>query len=326
MPLITSIQQVKAVLRIASVDSESSLPDIAAAEYNHIIPRIGKELYNELLAAYEGNTMTGTQSNLLLKIQKPLAAFAYYDDLDMHHAMITDAGVRRTSSDNIPSAYRWEYDSVKTTLALKAHQGMEELLDWLEDNKASFPTYTGSEAYTKRNQYLIKSAKDFDDVYRISQKNRTYFALLNIMGDVELQYVVPLIGESYFAELKALVPPTPLETNVIRHLKRAIAQFTLFHAFEKNAVKITEQGPSIYDRYADRGGSDQAQPSADMMRFTMDALQRDGQNWLKQAKKVLDANASPTVFANYYTSEYYTSPDVEQVDHNKDRGFFTFIR
>jgi hypothetical protein len=326
MPLITSIQEVKAVLRIASVDSDSSLPDMKEAEYNHIIPRIGKELYNELLVAYEGDTLTTIQEDLLLYIQKPLAAFAYYDGLAMQHAMITDAGVRRTSSDNIPSAYRWEFDGVKETLALKAHQGMEALLDWLEDNKASFPTYTASEAYTKRNQYLIKSAKDFDDVYRIAQKNRTYFALLNIMDDVERMYVLPLIGEDFFAELKAETAPSNLEKGVILFLKKAIAQFTLYHAFEKNAVKMTEQGPSIYDRYADRGGSDQAQPSPDMMRFTMDALQRDGQTWLKQARKVLNANASDTVFTTYYNSDFYTSPDVEPVDHNKDRGFFTFIR
>jgi hypothetical protein len=325
MPLITSIQQVKQVLRIASVDSDSSLPDIAEAEYTHIIPKIGKPLFNEILAAYVGNTLTSIQAQLLLKIQKPLAAFAYYDDLAMQHAMITDAGVRRTTTDNMPSAFRWEFDGVKDALAIKASQGMEALLEWLEDNKASFPIYTSSQAYTDRNRFLIKSAHDFNEYYRIDQKFRTYHALLTTMDDVEQLYINSLIGTAFFAQLKASAATT-LEKEVVGYLKKAICHFTIHHAFEKQTVTMTEKGPSIYDRYADRGGSDRAQPTADMMTFTMNALQRDGQTYLKKAKKILDTNASGSVFATYFASDFYTSPTTERVDHNKGRGFFTFIR
>lgn len=326
MALITTIAQVKEVLRIASVDSDSSLPDIADAEYTHIIPKIGKELYNELHTAYRANTLSSIQAELLLKIQKPLAAFAYYDGLAMQHAMITDAGVRRTTTDNMPSAYRWEFDEVKQTLANKAEQGMEALLEWLEDNKASFPTYTASEAYEQRSKYLVKSATDFSTQYRIKQKFRTYSALMSIMDDVEQLYINSLIGEEFFTELKTDAAPTDLEKEVIAALKKAICHFTIHHGFEKNTVHMTDQGPSIYDRYADRGGSERAQPTPDMMTFTMQALMRDGQTYLKKAKKILDTNASESVFPTYFASKYYTSPSTEAVDHNKGRGFFTFIR
>lgn len=314
------------MLRIASVDSDSSLPDISEAEYTHIIPRIGKDLYNELHTAYTNNTLSPIQSELLKKIQKPLAAFAYYDDLAMQHAMITDAGVRRTTTDNMPSAYRWEFDGVKETLANKACQGMEALLEWLEDNKASFPTYVGSDAYSERNRFLINSAQDFSAHYRLDQKYRTYNALLTIMDDVEQLYINSLIGADFFAELKAETSPTALQKEVIGFLKKAICNFTINHAFEKNTVRITDQGASIYDRYADRGANDRSQPTPDMMNFTMQALQRDGQTYLKKAKKFLDTNASGSVLTTYFTSDYYTSPSTEPVDHNKGRGFFTFIR
>jgi hypothetical protein len=325
MPLITTIQQVKEVLRIASVDSDSSLPDIAEAEQTHIIPVIGKPLYNELLAAYEGNTLTTIQETLLKKIQKPLAAFAYFDDLALQHAMITDAGVRRTTTDNMPSAYRWEFDGVKEALANKAYQGMEYLLEWLEENKTDFPTYTGSEAYTKVNKYLIKSGVDFSEQYRIHQKFRTYNALISIMDDVEILYVNALIGAEYFDELKALAAPTTLEAELIAFLKKAVAHLTIHHAFEKNSVKMTDSGPSIYDRYADRGGSESAQPSADMIKFSMDVTMRDGQTYLKKAKKLLDDNASGSIFANYFASTYYSAP-ADPIDHNEGRGFYTFIK
>ena len=325
MALITSIQQVKQVLRISSVDSDSSLPDMAEAEYTHIIPKIGKELYDELHTAYSENNLTEIQEELLLRIQKPLAAYAYYDSLAIQHAMITDAGVRRTTTDNMPSAFRWEFDGVKEVLANKAAQGMESLLEWLEENKVSFPTYTGSDAYAERSRFLLKSAQDFSNQYRIDQKYRTYNALLTIMDDVEQLYINSMIGADFFAELKALDAPTDLDKEVISYLKKAIAHLTLNHAFEKNTVTMTEKGPSIYDRHADRSENTRAQPSMDMMTATMQALQRDGQTYLKKAKKVLDANASGTVFETYFTSTHYSAP-AEPVDQNKGRGFFTFIR
>lgn len=325
MALITSIQQVKQVLRISSVDSDSSLPDMAEAEYTHIIPKIGKDLYDELHAAYNGNTLSPIQAELLLKIQKPLAAYAYFDSLALQHAMITDAGVRRTTTDNMPSAYRWEFDGVKDTLANKAAQGMEVLLEWLEDNKASFPTYTASAAYAERSRFLLKSAEDFSNQYRLDQKYRTYNALLTIMDDAEQLYVNSMIGAEFFGELKLLTSPNTLQKELIGFLKKAIAHFTLYHAFEKNTVTMTEMGPSIYDRYADRGANDRAQPLMDMMTATMQALQRDGQTYLIKAKQLLDKNASDTVFPTYFNSTHYSAP-AEPVDHNKARGFFTFIR
>jgi hypothetical protein len=325
MPLITTIQQVKDVLRIASVDSDSSLPDIAEAEHTHIIPVIGKPLYNELLTAYENDTLTTIQEALLLKVQKPLAAFAYHDDLALHHAMITDAGVRRTTTDNQPSAYRWEFDGVKETLANKAYQGLESLLEWLEENKASFPTYTGSDAYTQANKYLIKSGQEFYEQYRIHQKFRTYRALISIMDDVEILYVNSLIGADFFAELKAETAPDTLETELIGYLKKAVAHLSIHHAVEKNSVKITESGPSIYNSATDRSDNDRSQPTADMLKFTMDVTQRDGQTYLKKAKKLLDDNASDTIFPTYFASAFYSAP-ADPVDHNENRGFFTFIK
>ena len=131
MPLITTIQQIKQVLKISNLNNNASLPDIEAAEEKYIIPKIGKVLYTELLTAYENDTLTPIQEKLLLKVQKPLAAFSYYDDLAVQHAVITDTGVRKISTDAMPTAYRWEFDGVKDTLAQKGHQGMESLLHFL---------------------------------------------------------------------------------------------------------------------------------------------------------------------------------------------------
>lgn len=323
MALITTIHQVKQVLKISNLNTKDAMPDFDAAEETYIIPAIGQDLYDELKAAYDANTLSTVQAKLLLKVQKPLAAFAYYDDLALQHAVITDTGVRKVQSENMPTAYRWEFDGVKDALAQKAHQGLESLMQFLEDNAVSFPLWTSSDAYVKRNQYLIKTAQDFSSQYRIDQPYRTFSSLLGVMDDVEALYIKPTIGEAFFAELKAETSPTDDEKAVIADLKKAIAHLTIHHAFEKRTVKVTEKGVVIYDRNTDRGASENAQPTADLMSHTMAATKRDGNNYLSKARNYLNANASGSVFATYFQSDKYVAP-VEREDPNKDRKMFAF--
>lgn len=323
MPLITTIHQVKQVLKISNLNTKDAMPDFEAAEERHIIPKIGRALYDQLLAAYEANTMTTIQGKLLLKVQKPLAAFAYYDDLALQHAVITDTGVRKIQSENMPTAYRWEFDGVKDALAQRAHQGMESLMQFLEENAASFPLWTASDAYAIRNKFLVKSAPDFSEQYVLSQPYRTYSALLGVMADVEDLYIKPSIGEAFFAELKADPAPTADEKQVIADLKKALAHLTIHHAYEKLSVKVTEAGLTVYDRGSDRGNSEAAQPSSEMTSFTMAATLRDGQRYLNKAKATLNEKASATVFVTYFQSANYSAPTAYE-DPNKDRKIFAF--
>lgn len=323
MPLITTIQQVKQVLKISNLNTSSTLPDIESAEEKYIIPKIGKTLYNELLTAYEANTLTTIQAKLLLKVQKPLAAFAYFDGLATQHAIITDTGVRKIATDAMPTAYRWEFDEVKDSLANMGHQGMESMLQFLEDNSVSFPSWTASDAYAIRNKFLIKTALDFMDQYRIDQPHRTYSSLLGVMADVEDLYIKPTIGEAFFAELKADPAPNTDEKLVIATLKKSIAHLCIHHSLEKSLVKISEAGVTVYDRYADRGGSTAAQPTNDQIQFVLNATKRDGHSYLVKAKSYLDEKASVSLFSTYFASTFYTAPK-DYEDPNKNRKIFAF--
>lgn len=326
--LIKSIDEVKNVLRISNLDSDSSLPDILSAEERYIVPVIGQALYDDLQTKYDANTLSPTEAALLLRIQKPLAAFAYHDDLSLQHAQITDAGVRRMTTDNMPSAYRWEFDGVKDALLTRALQGIESLYDYMEKNAGSFALWTASTAYTRRNRFLIKNGIDFNDQYHVYHPFRTYEAMTGIMGDVEELYVSNLIGKDFFTALKALASPSTEEKKVIADLKKAVANLCIHHAIEKLPVKITDNGITIHVASSDRGDSDKQTAGNDLLQLNMKACYRDGQNYLTKAKKYLDATASVSIFPVYFASENYSAPiaDEDKVDPNEGRKFFTFIK
>jgi len=326
--LINTISEVKAVLRVSSLDDNSSIPDIALAEETYIIPVIGQALYDDISTKYGDNTLSNLERDLLYKIHKPLAAYAYYDDLPLHNAIITDAGVRKFDSDNMPSAHRWHVDQLRDRLLSIALQGIESLYGFLEANAASFPLWTASDGYKRRNRFLIKSAMDFNDQYNVYHPFRTYNAILPIMGDVEAMYVNQTIGQTFFEALKANASPSAAEKVVIADLKKAIAQLCMHHAIEKLPVKITDKGITMYNSATEAADQTAQQASADLMNLTMKATRRDGQAYLSKAKEYLDANASPTVFATYYASAYYAAPvaDADRVDTNSQHKTFSFIR
>lgn len=324
MALITFISEAKAVLRISSLDDDSSLPDIEAAEEKHIIPIIGKELYDELHEAYVGETLTEAQTQLLQRIRKPLAAYAYYDDLALQHAMITDAGVRRTTTDNMPSAYRWEFEGVKEALLEKATAGIETLLSFLDINANSFTKWKQSEQYKFRQKQLIKTAMDFSAQYKLHQPNRTFSSLLSLMGDVELMYIYPTIGKAFYMDLIADTTLNDQQKEVLILLKKAMANLTIYHAFEKLTVRMTAYGPTIYDRYQDRLETD-SQPTTDLMAFAMKSALRDGQSYLSKAKDYLNRNATADIFPLYFASDLYQTIH-DRKDPNQSLPFYTFIR
>ncbi len=326
--LIKSIAEVKAVLRVSNLDENASLPDIASAEETYIIPVIGQGLYDDIQAKYDTNNLTTLEQGLLERIQKPLAAYAYYDDMPLHNAIITDAGVRQFDSENMPGAHRWQVNQLRDTLLSRALQGIESLYGFLEANAVNFSLWTASDAYARRRRFLIRSAMDFNDQYNVYHPFRTYNAILPIMGDVEEMYINTPIGKDFFASLKTDASPTPEELAVIADLKKAIAHLCMHHAIEKLPMKITDRGITMYQASEEGSDVNKAQATENLMNLTMQATRRDGQNYLTKAKKYLDATASDTVFPDYFASDYYTAPvsDADRVDPNSIHKTFSFLR
>ncbi len=328
MALLKTITEVKAVLRISNLDSNSRLPDIESAEETYIIPWIGQALYNTLQTAYDASTLSTIQQALLKKIQKPLAAFAYLDDIGLIHARITDAGIRRTTTDNMPAAYRWEVDEVKNALASRAYQGLESMLEFLEKEQAQFTDWTTSEAYQRRKRFLIRNGYQFTEQFTLFQPLRTYNMLLAIMADVEELYVNQLIGKAYFTEIKGLAAPTTDEKQVIGDLKKGIAHLVIMHAAEKLPVRIGEAGFTVLNSSSgnDSGSAGQQTASDNTLSTLINSCHREGNKYLLKAKAYLDEKASGSVFANYFSSSHYVAPldpGEQPDDPNARRKIFT---
>lgn len=308
MALIKTIAEVKAVLRISSLDEDMSLPDVDQAQAKHIVTAIGKEIVDELTAVYDAGTGTAIQKQLIAKIQKPLAAFAYLDDIGIIHATINDRGVSRISTAEMPAAYRWEFEEVKATLEDKALTGMEQLLEFLEENSSDFPTWANSKSYKDYFKFLISSGWEFTTLYNLHQPLRIFQALRPILQLVEDMYITPVTGENFLKELK-IGTVTGSETDqLLTWLKKSEAYLCIKHAIEMLPVRISDRGFTIVDTQTVNPDGNRQPAKDNLLRIQNEAADRDGQNYLKKAKALLNQKASATLWPTYFGSEKYQDP------------------
>lgn len=336
MALITTIAEVKAVMRISNLDLDGSLPDIEAAQESRLQPYLGADFIFDLQAAKD--TPAGTEEEpveqptalmlqLLAKAQKALAYFAYHDDLGNIHARLTDAGVRRNTTDGMPAAFRWEYEALKESLIEKAYQALESLLLLMEQNSLQdeLATWLSSDGYTRRNKYLIKSPLDFDDRYSIYQPFRSYHLLQSCMADVEKLYVYGCIGKTFYAILSALAEPSDIEKEAIELLKDAIVNLSISQAFKKLPVRITDKGLTVFQGGGDGKDADRGSAPETYATQVENTAEANGYAYLAQLKKLLNTNASASVFPDYYASDLYTAISTEPYDRgNSGRRIYGF--
>jgi hypothetical protein len=327
MPIITKMDEVRQSLRISSLSKDASLPDMEEATIRHIIPAIGNELYEQLLTAYKENTTDEDTQKLISLVQKPLAAYAFLDNIAFFQATITDAGIRRFTADNMPGVFAWEYREITKALAQKAMSGMETLLTYLEEHATAWPKWQNSKQRSTRNSALIRSGTEFSQNYALLHPLRTFLALLPIIIEVQDNYLAPTIGRDFLNSLLNLITPTTHEIEILRLLKKALSHYTIKHAIERLPVMVSEQGLTVLQS---AGSNDTELPGHNnapngLLDVKKAAADRDGNMYLQKSTTYLNNNASAAIFPIYYSSSYYSAPGNSQRDRgNGQRRIFRF--
>lgn len=333
MALLKTILEVKKLLpRLFSGLSNSALmPNIDRATEKHLVPVVGGDLVGEIDTAYNENALSELQAQLLPKMQLVVAAGAFVDELPFVHGTITDNGVRTAQTQNMPRVFGWEYKELKEGLQMALYDSIDTLLQYLVAHKADFLSYTNSEAFAQFDSVLIKTATEFNNIHRLVQPYRTFYALQPEMANVQEQYIIPSIGQGLFDRLNSATDLADVEKIIRKQLQKAIAFLTIKRACEHYAVKFDSNGFTVVgagDAEATTSGRTNA--PGGMITQKMEACDRDGNNWLAKARNQLvacsqDVNALPVFMEAFATSPLvkYVQPS-ERTSGNERRKTFRF--
>jgi hypothetical protein len=337
--LIRTFQQISdSGLRVSMLDEDSQLPDIATAEQQFIIPAIGQALYDALDEVLDIQAMPapapGGPANpvpdedlvaLLPMVQKPLAAFAYLADLPAIHTRLTSSGIRQTTSEGMPTAYRWQYDEMKAFLEERAYHTLEVMLAYLYANAADY-TDINTDIQDNRAAQLFTNGAQFATFFQLRQPFRTFIHLQPLLTEVVQQYITPAIGEDFLTELLAEAEPSLHSIKLLASLRYAAANLTISKAVQKLPYRISPDGFTIIN--AAGGGGAQSTPAevnvtAQQAGLLQKRAEADGEQAMRRAIKYLQTLATAELWPTFFTSDLYKGPDAYKPDTgNSTRKIF----
>lgn len=268
----TEIQQFITV--DSNFDYKKILPYIPLAE-DELKRILGPEQYTELDDYYNGPNSGITELDELLPYaQRPVVYFALVKGFAKINVSINNNGIGVVMNDNLAPASKERTADLKQSLVDDAWDAMEYMLQFLEDNMDNYPSWEASDAFAYQYQYLISSARKFDELYKIKRSRITFLDWRPTLEDIELQQIIPQIGQEMMDELKTQIKTSMLtapNAKILPWLQKALAYLT---AAEK--VDPKQIDPRV---------------------------QSSGEGYLMMAKAYMDEN--PTDFPTYTASSAY---------------------
>lgn len=319
MPLTKTIAEIKEVLPklVSSISNNTLLPNFDRAEYKYIVsPIIGPALYSTLSAAYNSNSLTDKQLQLVKHIRLVAAAYAYRDELGMYSLTLSDGGVKKISQVGAEPLRAWEVQRLENTLVESALDGTEVLINYLVDNKADFTDWTSSDQYKKVKVLLLASASEFNEQYTLFRPQRSYFTMRTVMRDVQRFFLEETIGADLLEYLRDKSSPTDKETACIDLLKKSLAFFTISKACKHFSVSFSDNGFTILGEKNTSSPEPGAAGTTDLelLEMKIDECEKDANSYLEKANAKLVALYADTAATADYKAAFAKGPLSSYID------------
>lgn len=323
MALITTIDQIKQYLAVnVSSKFDSLLPYIERAELKYIKPTLGADQYNALVSWVDQSGSGSASASvsdedyeaLLVKVRRALANLAYYLYIPIGQVQISDSGIRIASTENLKTAFQWQVDKIEQSFLDAGYESLEDMLEFLEENKDTYTTWAESDAYTEFKELFISTARVFNQYFNISASRRTFVALQATMRKVEDFYIKATLGNTLFAEIKTQILSGEIDDDNESYLEKirpAVANLTISRAIADLSVKITDQGAVVINLVGDTSRQKTTAPDNQLSMMARQA-EADGEAYLNMLQRELDASES---------SES-GSASAGGIDNSQDRGFY----
>jgi hypothetical protein len=296
-------------------NTKNKFVGLQEAEEDFVKPILGNSLYTVLKAQILLPSVPDVYKNLLHQCRKVTVPLSIYNNIATKGFIIGDGGIKKTTAADGENLYRWEFKEIENELRDKVSKAVDDLWKYLFANATALSWQNPSKFNT-----IFKTADDFANVYSLQQPYRIFNLFLPIVSKVEELYLYDVIGEVFYKQLIAVSTPTVLETKAIDLLRQAAAHYTVYCSVNDLNIKITEYGLTVpFGNATDSVQPNEKTATAHQLKLLKEARLADATRFLNRAKKLLNQNASNSVFATYYNSSYYVNPNTVATDYNATR-------
>ncbi len=317
------IEDLQTIFPQISGSFDEMMTYVSTAEEVYMVDHLSQAFYDEMITALEAvnyvlTDLTTAQQAVVKHLRKASAYYGTYKAAPYINMHMGNGGAMEHSSGETSGIRMWVFNAAQGSSIKDADLFMDKALAVMEATPDSYTTWKTSSAFTKFKKYFITNADDFREkgLVDISGSRRTYLRLVPFMAKCELQYVIPCIGETLFATIKAkLLAGTALdayETALMdNYIYPALAHYTIYTGAPNLNLDISANGIRIVSTEDGIKGMKRDEKAYAEWRMQMLG---DAKNYLSRAKKYLDDNEDNIAdYANDDAAENntpdYTIPD-----------------
>lgn len=327
MALFQTVLEIKNFLGAIQKNLEmtSILSFVEEAEIIFIEPILGEILLSDLKDKYKNNSFTNPKETLLLeKVQRPLAHLTFYQYKNLGNVFVSDIGFQQTNTENTTPAPKWALDEIAEYTQRTADSLLNNLVAFLEKNKADFPLWEQSEFFHQNKELLINSTVELQKRIYIENSRIFFYKLRPSIRLAEHKYIANTISETFLSDLKSKYQNDTLndeEKKAIELAKDALAHFAFSESLPGLSLFISPNGVRATMFQTQKQTKNQDIQIFEM--FKKPHLE-NGQIYLTELKKYLDQN--PDLFPLYRDSGKYNAPpsakSYDQFKNEEDSTIF----
>ena len=297
-------------------------PTLDQVERKYILTEIDSTTWESLMTQM-GETDTPTYTNeiwrgLAERLQLAAANLAALYYLDKGNVTYSGAGLLVPKTSSAVPASEFRTQQLRKSLFRDVQDALDQVIEYLEGNTAIFTNWASSEMRSDLNGQIIRTAKEFNDAYSISESRYIFRKLLPSQKYVIDTQVKAVLGkeflEAYITDLTSGLNDDHLEIN--KQLHRAIAYLTIGHAVPRLQQQFGPEGIALFDSEFQQSFSRRQDGDLQRIRFMSDDAISKGESDLADLKHFLDKNASSIKYPEYFNSEKYDDPEIDLTDAN----------
>lgn len=290
---------------------DSFKPFLSSSLEENIYPWISKTQYTDLDTAYIGNTMTSDQQNLLVYAQRTLAHMAMFKYSFLADKTIGVNGVNVNTDDDNKMIAQWRMEDLREYCLTEYDASVEQLLKFLETNKATYTLWAASTSYTVYKESFINNVDEFHSYFKIGNSRRTFLALKGIMKRVEDFKIKTITGTNLFNQIKTQINTATISSNnqnLLNLIKPAVALLSGARGCNELLFKISSDGLVVDTTSASLTQKVKTNPQAQLITARMYQAIDDGNNYLEQLKNYLFDNHATYPLYEADTKVYVVAP------------------
>ncbi len=329
--LLKDIAEVKKFISTAqkNLQFDTFSPYIGRAEKQYILPLLGKTQFDALDVAYNNNTLSASQIELLAYIQPALSHYTLYLIMPFLQIKIGENGINQENTQDTTTARRSDAVEARREAVKFADSWAEDMLEYLEANAVNFPLWVAGEGFTLNYELLINSGAELGQFVSVTNNSRrAYLRLLPELRNCERLYIEKYVGKALLAEIKSQVKlgtVTALNKAVLDLCKPALAYVSMYEALPALSAFMTPEGTMAFTAF-EFGTAKEMELAQNKIYILRKKYYDNGMTYLSELKGYLDSNV--VSYPLYENSGIYQAPPTAEegieydINNNENSSIF----